>query len=399
MDYTKIQNIDQIDVQGKRLLIRVDFNVPVKDGVVTNDLRIRAALPTIESLIKRGGRLILVSHLGRPKGQVKPEFSLKPVQEALAKLVSAPVHFCESLDSLKAASESLKPGEILLLENIRFYPGEEKNDPELAARLAEAGDIYVNDAFGTAHRAHASTAGVATLLRPAVCGYLMKKELDFLGKAVTDPERPFVAIIGGAKISGKIDVIENLASKVDHLLIGGAMMFTFNRAKGLPTGKSLVEDDRIDMAKDLLQRFEKKILLPTDCMVSKSIDFKTMTVGPLQAVAVDALAADDTGLDIGPDTIARYTDILLSARTILWNGPMGVFEIDSTAKGTFALAQALAEATSKGATTVIGGGDSAAAVEKAGLADRVSHVSTGGGASLEFLEGKDLPGVAALDRN
>ncbi|KAB2934260.1 MAG: phosphoglycerate kinase [Leptonema illini] len=399
MDYSKIKNIDQIDVNGKRVLIRVDFNVPVKGGVVTNDLRIRAALPTIESLLKRGGRLILVSHLGRPKGKIDAQYSMKPVQEALAKLVSVPVHFCETIESLKGASESLKPGEILLFENIRFYAGEEKNDPDLSAKLAEAGDVYVNDAFGTAHRAHASTEGVARLLRPAVCGYLMKKELDFLGKAVSHPEKPYVAIIGGAKISGKIDVIENLASKVDHLLIGGAMMFTFNKAKGLPTGKSLVEEDRVEMAKDLLARFGKTILLPTDCMVSTSFDFEKMTVGPLKSVAVDALGSDDIGLDIGPETIARYRDLLLSARTVVWNGPMGVFEVDSTAKGTFALADALAEATSKGATTVIGGGDSAAAVEKAGLADRVSHVSTGGGASLEFLEGKELPGVAALDRN
>jgi phosphoglycerate kinase len=399
MDYTRIKNIDQIDVNGKRILMRVDFNVPIKGGVVTNDMRIRASLPSIESLLKRNGRVILISHLGRPKGKVDPQYSMKPVQNALAKLVSAPVHFCETLESLRAASESLKPGEILLFENIRFYAGEEKNDPELAAKLAEAGDVYVNDAFGTAHRAHASTEGVARLLHPAVCGYLMKKELDFLGKAVSNPERPYVAIIGGAKISGKIDVIENLAPKVDHLLIGGAMMFTFNRARGLPTGKSLVEEDRVEMAKDLLRRFETKIVLPSDCMASTVFDFEKMSVGPLKSIPVHALGAEDIGLDIGPETINQYRELVLSARTIVWNGPMGVFEIDSTAKGTFALAGALAEATSRGATTVIGGGDSAAAIEKAGLAEQVSHVSTGGGASLEFLEGKVLPGVAALDRN
>jgi phosphoglycerate kinase len=399
MDYTRIKNIDQIDVNGKRILMRVDFNVPIKGGVVTNDMRIRASLPSIESLLKRNGRVILISHLGRPKGKVDPQYSMKPVQNALAKLVSAPVHFCETLESLRAASESLKPGEILLFENIRFYAGEEKNDPELAAKLAEAGDVYVNDAFGTAHRAHASTEGVARLLHPAVCGYLMKKELDFLGKAVSNPERPYVAIIGGAKISGKIDVIENLAPKVDHLLIGGAMMFTFNRARGLPTGKSLVEEDRVEMAKDLLRRFETKIVLPSDCMASTVFDFEKMSVGPLKSIPVHALGAEDIGLDIGPETINQYRELVLSARTIVWNGPMGVFEIDSTAKGTFALAGALAEATSRGATTVIGGGDSAAAIEKAGLAEQVSHVSTGGGASLEFLEGKVLPGVAALDQN
>jgi phosphoglycerate kinase len=399
MDYTRIKNIDQIDVNGKRILMRVDFNVPIKGGVVTNDMRIRASLPSIESLLKRNGRVILISHLGRPKGKVDPQYSMKPVQNALAKLVSAPVHFCETLESLRAASESLKPGEILLFENIRFYAGEEKNDPELAAKLAEAGDVYVNDAFGTAHRAHASTEGVARLLHPAVCGYLMKKELDFLGKAVSNPERPYVAIIGGAKISGKIDVIENLAPKVDHLLIGGAMMFTFNRARGLPTGKSLVEEDRVEMAKDLLRRFETKIVLPSDCMASTVFDFEKMSVGPLKSIPVHTLGAEDIGLDIGPETINQYRELVLSARTIVWNGPMGVFEIDSTAKGTFALAGALAEATSRGATTVIGGGDSAAAIEKAGLAEQVSHVSTGGGASLEFLEGKVLPGVAALDQN
>jgi len=398
MDYSKIKTIDDIDVKGKRVFMRVDFNVPIKDGIVTNDLRIRSALPTIEALLKQGGRLILVSHLGRPKGKVDPAYSLKPVQAALAKLISVSVQFCESIDALRAASDKLKDGEVLLLENIRYDAGEEKNDAELSKKLAEAADIYVNDAFGTAHRAHASTEGVARLIKPAVAGYLMKKELDFLGKAVANPERPYVAIIGGAKISGKIDVIENLASKVDHLLIGGAMMFTFNKAKGLPTGKSLVEDDRIDMAKELLSRYGDKILLPTDCMVSKQFDFETMTIGPLRAVEINAVESDDIGLDIGPSTLKRFSDIIHAARTVIWNGPMGVFEIEATAKGTFALAEALAKATQKGATTVIGGGDSAAAVEKAGLAKQVSHVSTGGGASLELLEGKILPGVAALDQ-
>lgn len=399
MDYSKIKNIDQVDVNGKRVLVRVDFNVPVKGGAVTNDLRIRAALPTIEALLKRGGRVILISHLGRPKGAPEDKYSMKPVQAALEKLVSAPVHFCAKIEDLKSASESLKSGEILLFENIRFYAGEEKNDPELSKQLAAAGDVYVNDAFGTAHRAHASTEGVARFLRPAVCGYLVKKELDFLGKAVSNPEKPYVAIIGGAKISGKIDVIENLAGKVDHLLIGGAMMFTFNKAKGLPTGNSLVEEDRVEMAKSLLSRFGSKIVLPTDCMVSDTFDFEQMKCGPLKSVSVDAVGATDIGLDIGPNTVAHFREIIGKARTVVWNGPMGVFEIESTAKGTFEVATALTEATAKGAVTVIGGGDSAAAIEKAGLESKVSHVSTGGGASLEFLEGKELPGVHALDHN
>lgn len=397
MDFTKIKSIDDIEVKDKRILMRVDFNVPLENGQVKSDLRIRAALPTIQALLNRGGRVILVSHLGRPKGKVDPQFSLRPVLAALTKLVTAPVHFCESIDSLQSQSESLKSGEILLLENIRFYEGEEKNDADLSAKLAKAGDVYVNDAFGTAHRAHASTAGITQKLRPAVSGYLMKKELDFLGKVISNPEAPFIAVIGGAKISGKIDVIENLAPKVDQLLIGGAMAYTFYKAKGYNIGKSLVEDDRVEMAKELLSRFADKLLLPTDCFVSTEFDFEARKIGQLKSVAANSMSDNDIGLDIGPATIESYKQILAKARTVLWNGPMGVFEIDATAKGTFAIANTLAEITDHGAITVIGGGDSAAAIEKANLANRVSHVSTGGGASLELLEGKELPGVIALD--
>lgn len=399
------KTIEDIDVKGKRTLVRVDFNVPVKNGKVTNDKRLRATLGTLLYLVEKGARIVLVSHLGRPKGQVKEEFSLAPVREALQKLLQERtgkeinVQFCREStgpEAEKMASE-LKEGEILLLENVRFHAGEEKNDPELAASLARLGDVYVNDAFGTAHRAHSSTAGVTEHLKPAVCGYLLRDELAYLGGAISDPARPYAAIIGGAKISGKIDVIESLLPLVDKLLIGGAMMFTFFKAKGMETGKSLVEEDKVELARGLLEKAGNKLVLPVDCVISKEFDAGNMTVGRLDTVMVTDIPPDGIGLDIGPKTIEEFSGILAGCKTIIWNGPMGVFEIDETAVGTFAVAGALARATEAGAITIIGGGDSAAAIEKANLEDRVSHVSTGGGASLEMLEGKTLPGVAALD--
>ncbi|MBI40744.1 MAG: phosphoglycerate kinase [Leptospiraceae bacterium] len=399
------KTIEDIDVKGKRTLVRVDFNVPVKAGKVTNDKRLRATLPTLKYLIEKGARIILMSHLGRPKGQVKPEFSLGPVRESLATLLKeelgkdVSVQFCpESIGpEAEKMTESVKEGEILLLENVRFHAGEEKNDPELAKSLAKLGEIYVNDAFGTAHRAHSSTAGIAEYLRPAVCGLLLRDELVYLGGAITDPARPYAAIIGGAKISGKIDVIENLLPIVDKLLIGGAMMFTFFKAKGMETGKSLVESDKVDLAKRLLEKAGSKLVLPVDTVISKEFNPEEMTAGKLDTIQVSDLSADAIGLDIGPKTIEEFSSILSGCKTIIWNGPMGVFEMDDTAVGTFAVAGALARATEEGATTIIGGGDSAAAIEKANLEDKVSHVSTGGGASLELLEGKTLPGVTALD--
>lgn len=399
------KTIEDIDVKGKRTLVRADFNVPIKEGKVTNDKRLRATLPTLKYLLDHGAKIILMSHLGRPKGQVKPEYSLRPVREALASLLEQElgkkfnVLFCsESIgpDAEKMA-HSLNEGEILLLENVRFHAGEEKNDPELAKSLAKLGEIYVNDAFGTAHRAHSSTAGVADYIRPAVCGLLLRDELVYLGGAITEPARPYAAIIGGAKISGKIDVIENLLPLVDKLLIGGAMMFTFFKAKGMETGKSLVEADKVDLAKRLLEKAGSKIVLPVDTVISKEFNPDEMTAGKLDTIQVSDMPVDGIGLDIGPKTIEEFSGILSGCKTIIWNGPMGVFELDATAVGTFAVAGALVRATEAGATTIIGGGDSAAAIEKANLEDKVSHVSTGGGASLELLEGKILPGVAALD--
>ncbi|MCB1137366.1 MAG: phosphoglycerate kinase [Leptospiraceae bacterium] len=399
------KTIEDVDVKGKRTLVRVDFNVPVKNGKVTNDKRLRATIPTLKYLLDHDAKIILMSHLGRPKGQVKAEYSLEPVREALQRLLKQElgkdidVHFCkESIgaDAEKMAGD-LKNGEILLLENVRFHAGEEKNDPELAKALAKLGEVYVNDAFGTAHRAHSSTAGITDHLRPAVCGYLLRDELVYLGGAITDPARPYAAIIGGAKISGKIDVIDNLLPLVDRLLIGGAMMFTFYKAKGMETGKSLVEADKVELAKKLLEKAGEKLVLPVDCVISKQFDPENMTVGKLDTIQITDMPADGIGLDIGPKTIETFAQILSPCKTIIWNGPMGVFEIDETAVGTFAVAGALARATESGATTIIGGGDSAAAIEKANLEDKVSHVSTGGGASLELLEGKTLPGVAALD--
>ena len=390
--------VEDIEVKGKHVLMRVDFNVPLEGGEVANDKRIRGALPTIKYILDNGGKLILMSHLGRPKGKRVSEMSLKPCVPVLSDLLGKPVAFAEDCigEPAHAAVDMLGDGDVLLLENLRYYKEETDNNPEFAAKLAKLGDIYVNDAFGTAHRAHASTEGVTRHFQQCAAGYLMMKELDYLGKALEHPERPFVAIMGGAKISGKIDVIANLLPKVDKIIIGGGMSYTFFKAQGLEIGKSLLEADKIDVAKALLKEGEGKLILPADCVVTDHLDFGDRKVGPLDIVSADAIPADAEAVDIGPESINVFGNILRDAKTIVWNGPMGVFEIDETAKGTYAVAHVLAEATENGAISIIGGGDSAAAVEKAGVAGKMSHVSTGGGASLEFLEGKVLPGVAAL---
>lgn len=391
-----VRDLTDEQLRGKRALVRTDFNVPLDDDRrITDDTRIRAAVPTLKYLLDRGARPVVLSHLGRPKGKPNAKYSLQPVSARLAELTGVRVNFVETTDTDEAmkASHDLPPGEILLLENTRFLGGEESNDPRLARSLAELGDLFVNDAFGAAHRAHASTAGVCEHLRPAVAGLLMERELDYLGHALSDPKHPFVAILGGSKISGKIDVIEALLPKVDAILIGGAMACTFYRALGLETGKSLVEEDRVDMARDLLDKSGTRIILPHDAMVAPGIDSPESA----HAVAKDAIGAGDAMLDIGPKTAESYARAIASAKTVLWNGPMGVFETPPFDRGTRAIAEAMAAATGTGATTIVGGGDSAAAVTQAGLADKMSHVSTGGGASLEFLEGKPLPGVEALD--
>jgi phosphoglycerate kinase len=391
-----VRDLSEGQIRNKRALVRVDFNVPLNEnGEITDDTRIRAALPTLKLLLERGARPVVLSHLGRPKGKPDSKYSLEPVSKRLAELAQCNVIFLESTDSDEAvkASRQTKPGEILLLENTRFLGGEEKNDQRLARALAELGDCFVNDAFGAAHRAHASTVGVAEHLRPAVAGLLMEKELEYLGGALANPKKPFIAILGGAKISGKIDVIEQLLPKVDGLLIGGAMACTFYKAMGLEIGKSLVEEDRVSMAKDLLDRGGMRLTLPHDAMVAPSLD----QANAAKVVPRNAIPKDQAMFDIGPQTIASYSRAIASAKTVIWNGPMGVFETPPFDKGTRAIADALATATSKGATTIVGGGDSAAAVTEAGLEDKMSHVSTGGGASLEFLEGKKLPGVEVLD--
>ncbi len=391
-----VRDLDDQQVRGKRALVRVDFNVPLDaDGRITDDTRIRASLPTIELLLEREARPVILSHLGRPKGKPDPKYSLQPVSQRLEELTGCEVIFVESTDSDEAvqACQNLKKGQILLLENTRFLGGEEKNDPRLARALAELGDFFVNDAFGSAHRAHASTVGVAEHLRPAVAGLLMQTELEYLGGALANPKRPFVAILGGAKISGKIDVIEQLLPKVDGLLIGGAMACTFYRAMGLETGKSLVEEDRVPLAKELLARAGMRLTLPHDAMVAPSLE-RPQDAKP---VSRNAIPKDQSMFDIGPQTAESYSRAIASAKTIIWNGPMGVFETPPFDAGTRAIAQAMASSTARGATTIVGGGDSAAAVSEAGLEKKMSHVSTGGGASLEFLEGKKLPGVEVLD--
>jgi phosphoglycerate kinase len=390
-----VRQLTDAQLRGARALVRVDFNVPLDDrGHVMDDTRMRAAIPTIEYLLQHGARVVLLSHLGRPKGRPEPQYSLGPVAKHLRELVPQKVVFSDSVDfpTLVKASKALTDASpILLVENTRFFPGEEKNDDTLAGEFAQLGDLFVNDAFGAAHRAHASTEGVARHLRPAVAGLLMERELDYLGRALNDPPRPFVAILGGAKISGKIDVIEALLPKVDGLLIGGAMASTFYRAMGLETGTSLVEPDRIAMAKQLLDRAGARLTLPHDVVVAPSLD------APSQVVKRDAIQKNQAVYDIGPATSASFARAINTAKTVLWNGPMGVFEKPPFDAGTLAVAEAMAKATDHGATTIVGGGDSAAAVMQAGLDDHMTHVSTGGGASLEYLEGKVLPGVAALD--
>ena len=398
MNTLTVRDLTDAQVRGRRALVRVDFNVPLDDGCqVTDDTRIRAALPTLTYLLDRGARVVLLSHLGRPKGTPEQKYSLGPVARTLQGLLPGrTVTFVESTDTDEAqqATNALADGEVLLLENTRFLGGEETNDERLSRALAQLGDLYVNDAFGAAHRAHASTAGVAAYLRPAVAGLLMEKELEYLGRALDTPKRPFVAILGGSKISGKIDVIDALLPKVDALLIGGAMACTFFRAMGLETGRSLVEEDRVDLARLLIDRAGPKLTLPHDATVAASPDD-----GPrAHAVARTGIPAGEAMLDIGPKTAESYGRAIASAKTVLWNGPMGVFEKPPFDAGTLAIARAMASATDAGATTIVGGGDSAAAVARAGLERRMSHVSTGGGASLEFLEGKALPGVDALDK-
>lgn len=390
--------IEDIDPAGKRVIVRVDFNVPLKDGKVESDKRLKESLPTIKFLRDKGAKVILMSHLGRPDGQRVPDMSLRPVADALAGLLGSPVKFADDCVGPPAeqAVTALKGGEVLLLENLRFHAAEEDNDPGFAKQLAALADLYVNDAFGTAHRAHASTEGITKFVPKAAAGYLMKKELDYLGQALGNPTRPFVAIIGGSKVSSKIDVIKQLLPRVDKLLLGGGMTYTFLKAQGLETGKSIVENDKVEFAKSLLKEAGDKLVLGEDFVVTDKLDFKGRTVGQTKVVEKNAIPADWEGVDIGPKSIEIFSKILTGAKTVCWNGPVGVFEIDATAKGTLAIAEVLAKATANGATTIIGGGDSASAVKKAGVASKVSHVSTGGGASLEYLEGKPLPGVVAL---
>ena len=394
-----IRDLKSTALDGARVLMRVDYNVPLSDGVVGDDARIRATLPTLRYLLERNAGVVLMSHLGRPKGTWAEEYSLAPVAEHLTGLVDVPVRFVRDIVGSKAreAVAGLSGGEIVVLENTRFLPGEETNDPKLAEQLGALGTIYVNDAFGAAHRAHASTVGAAEHMRsegrPAVAGLLMDAELTFLGGALESPERPFLAILGGAKISGKIDVIDHLLPRVDRLLIGGAMANTFFRAMGLGTGDSLVEPDRVDMARELLDRAEDKLVLPVDCVVAE----EATESAPTRSVAREEVPDGWKILDIGPRSVALLRAELERARTVVWNGPMGMFEVAPFAGGTEGVARAVADITRAGATTIIGGGDTAAAVAEAGLDDRMTHVSTGGGASLEFLEGRTLPGVAVLD--
>jgi phosphoglycerate kinase len=389
------KTVKDVDVKGKRVFCRVDFNVPMKDGQVTDETRIRAALPTIQYLVEQGAKVLLASHLGRPKGQAVEELRLTPVAKRLSELLGKDVKKTDEAygESVKSEIDSMNEGDVLLLENVRFYPGEEKNDPELAKAFAELADVYVNDAFGAAHRAHASTEGIAKYI-PAVSGFLMQKELDVLGKALSNPERPFTAIIGGAKVKDKIGVIDNLLEKVDNLIIGGGLAYTFVKAQGHEIGKSLLEEDKIELAKSFMEKAKAKgvnFYMPVDAIVADDFSADANS----KVVAIEEIPADWEALDIGPKTAETYRDVIQKSKLVIWNGPMGVFEIDKFAQGTKAVAQALADANDT--YSVIGGGDSAAAVEKFGLAEKMSHISTGGGASLEFMEGKQLPGVVALN--
>lgn len=388
------QTMSDVTLQGKRVFCRVDFNVPMEDGAITDDTRIRAALPTINYLIEQGAKVILASHMGRPKGEVKEELRLTQVGEHLAKLLNKPItKLDESIgEAVEQAVSDMKDGDIVLLENVRFHAGEEKNDAELAKAFASLADVFVNDAFGAAHRAHATTEGIAKLL-PAVSGLLMEKELDVLGKALSNPERPFTAIIGGAKVKDKIGVIDHLLDKVDNILIGGGLSYTFTKALGNDIGTSLLEEDKMELAKSFVEKAKAKgvsFYLPVDVVVADAFSKDANT----KVVDIDQIPSDWMGLDIGPKTAALYADVIKNSKLIIWNGPMGVFEMDTFANGTKGVANAMAETTGY---TIIGGGDSAAAVEKFDVADKMDHISTGGGASLEFMEGKDLPGVSALN--
>ena len=396
MNYNK-KSVEDIDVKGKRVLCRCDFNVPIKGGVITSDKRIVAALPTIQYLINHGAKVILCSHMGKPKGEYKPELSLKVVADRLSELLGQTVIMAKDVagEDAQAKAAALQDGQVMLLENTRFEKGETKYDPELSKKLASLADIFVNDAFGTAHRAHSSTAGVADYL-PAVCGYLIQKEIGIMGKALADPERPFVAILGGAKVSDKLNVINNLLEKVDTLIIGGGMAYTFLAAKGYSVGKSLLDTEKIDYCKEMMAKAEAKgvkLLLPVDTVIAAS--FPDPIDGPIdvKTVAADAIPDDMEGLDIGEESRKLFADAAKAAKTVVWNGPMGVFENPTLAQGTIAVAQALADSD---AVTIVGGGDSAAACEQLGFADKITHISTGGGASLEFLEGLELPGIACL---
>jgi len=384
------KTIEDVDVKGKRVLVRVDFNVPIKDGIVGDDTRMRAALPTLDYLLDHGAAVILCSHLGRPKGEVMPEYSMRPVAKHLSSILGKPVAFADDCIGpiAEKAAFTLKPGEVLVLENTRFHAGETKNDPEMSRQLAALAEIYVNDAFGSAHRAHASTEGVAKFL-PAVAGFLMQSEIRYLGQAIENPARPFIAILGGAKISDKIGVIRNLLAKADQVLIGGGMANTFFKAQGYPVGDSLVEDDALETAEDILAKGGQHLRLPVDVVIANKFEAgaerKIMNMGPV---------ADGWRImDIGPKTLEAYAKIIIDAGLVVWNGPMGVFEMAPFAEGTFGLAQAVADSK---ATSIIGGGDSIAAVKQSGLAERITHISTGGGASLEMLEGIVLPGLAPL---
>jgi len=391
-------NIRDCDVQGKRVLARFDFNVPLdSDRIITDDTRIQAALPTIKNVVERGGKLIMMSHLGRPRGQRNPELSLTPVADRLGELISNPLRFVDDCigEEVNAKVSELNDGELLLLENVRYYTEETENDPGFSKELSVLGDIYVNDAFGTAHRAHASTAGVSDYFDIRAAGFLMEKELDELGRVLTDPDRPFVAVLGGAKIKGKINLIQSLLEKVDVLLVGGGMMYTFFNASGLEIGKSICDGSFVAMCKELMGKTKEgpsKLLLPVDTIIAREID----DAAPTREVSIADIPEDWIGVDIGPKTVALFKSQIAEAKTVFWNGPMGVFEKPNFAEGTKAIARAVADGQGRGATTIVGGGDSVAAINLMGIADRFSHISTGGGASLEFLEGRPLPGVEAL---
>lgn len=389
--------IEDLDLAQKSLVMRVDFNVPLNGDVITDDNRIVQALPSITYAIEKGAKVILLSHLGRPKGEADPAFSLKPVFDYLKENLDTNVFFGEDCvgEKAKSAIEKADFGDVVLLENVRFHAGEKKNDTDFSKQLAELGDLFVNDAFGTSHRAHSSVVGITEFLQPSAAGYLLEKEIRYLEGSVNEPNRPFVAVLGGAKVSDKIGVIENLLDKVDDIIVGGGMTYTFYKAKGFPIGNSLIEEDKVELAESLIKQAEAKgvnLHLPVDSVVAK--EFKADAES--KVVAEDGIEDGWMALDIGPDSIAAFSDVIKRSKTVIWNGPMGVFEMEQFSKGTFAVAQALADVTKEGATTIIGGGDSASAIKNAGLSDDVTHVSTGGGASLEYLEGKELPGISAL---